>query len=67
MDVDLQNHSGIHLFEYKHERNAIVLLMTFLEIIPKIITAYGNAIDPENEEWSPGRKRAFLMGIGETI
>lgn len=67
IDVDLQNYTGIHLFEEEHERNAIVLLMTFLEIIPKIITAYGNAIDPENEEWSPGRKSAFLMGIGETI
>ncbi|PFZ73690.1 hypothetical protein COL72_08435 [Bacillus toyonensis] len=67
VDVDLQNYTGAYLLEGEHERSAIVLLMTFLEIIPKIITAYSNASDVDNEEWSSDKKSEFLMGIGETI
>jgi hypothetical protein len=65
IDIDLESYIGDYLMDPNYERDSKVILKTFLEIIPKLLTSYYN--DCENDEWSPDRKKEFFTQIGETI
>lgn len=65
IDIDLEAYIGDYMMETASIRESKIILKTFLEIIPKILTAYHN--DVQNEEWSPERKREFFTQIGVTI
>ncbi|MFD9275320.1 hypothetical protein NX819_14710 [Bacillus subtilis] len=65
LDIDLDKYLGQYFMDHEYERNAKVILTTFLEIIPKIITVYH--LDIENGEWSVDKKIEFFDSIGTQI
>ncbi|MGG4548359.1 hypothetical protein ABER02_11255 [Rossellomorea marisflavi] len=65
IDIDLETYTGDYMMDPETERESKIILKTFLEIIPKLLTAYHN--DSVNEDWSPERKREFFTQIGATI
>lgn len=65
IDIDLETYVGDYMMDPSRERESKIILKTFLEVIPKLLTAYHN--DNANEDWSPERKREFFTQIGATI
>ncbi|PFX43525.1 hypothetical protein COL32_14430 [Bacillus pseudomycoides] len=65
IDIDFESYTGNYLMCQDYEIKAIVSLITFLEIIPKILTGYHD--DKANDIWSITEKINFFTGIGESI
>ena len=65
IDIDLESYVGDYMMDEEYEKNAKIILKTFLEIIPKILTNYH--LDIENGEWSIGKRNDFFTSIGEII
>lgn len=65
VDIDLENYIGQYVYDIEEEKNAKVILTVFLEVIPKILTAYH--LDIENKEWSVEKKITFFNSIGSSI
>ncbi|UAT31987.1 hypothetical protein K7T73_07140 [Bacillus badius] len=65
IDIDFESYVGNYFMDEEYKKQAKVILITFLEIIPKILTSYH--LDRENEAWSVQEKIRFFTSIGETI
>lgn len=65
IDINFENYLGEYFMDEPDLLKARVILMVSLEVIPKIIASYGNAL--ENDEWSIERKIDLLLEIGENI
>lgn len=65
IDIDFESYIGNYIMRQEYEKISIVTLVTFLEIIPKILTSYRNDLD--NVVWSVNEKVNFFTGIGEAI
>ncbi|WP_427127938.1 hypothetical protein ACQCPQ_31055 (plasmid) [Priestia megaterium] len=65
IDIDFESYTGNYIMHQEEEKNSLITLITFLEIIPKILTRYRNDLD--NEEWSIDEKVNFFTGIGADI
>lgn len=61
IEIDLESYVGDCLMHPECEKKSIVTLVTFLEIIPKILTSH------HNDEWSVDKKVGFFTNIGESI
>lgn len=67
IDIDFETYIGNHLMRQEYEKKSIVTLITFLEIIPKILTSYHNDKEKEDAPWSIDEKVRFFTSIGESI
>lgn len=67
IDIDFERYTGNYIMHDEYERDCIVTLVTFLEIIPKILTSYHNDSDKDTGNWSLEKKVEFFTGIGATI
>lgn len=65
VDIDFSSYVGDYLLNDEYTTNSSVILLTFLEILPKVIAAYKT--DCNNKEWSEEIKVKFFTGIGESI
>ncbi|MEH6842481.1 hypothetical protein V7Z47_28620 [Priestia megaterium] len=65
IDIDFERYMGDYMMHEHEEKISLVTLVTFLEIIPKILTSYQNDLD--NDVWSVDKKVDFFSGIGEAI
>lgn len=65
IDIDFERYMGDYMMHEYEEKISLVTLVTFLEIIPKILTSYRNDLD--NDVWSVNKKVDFFSGIGEAI
>jgi len=67
IDIDFDTYIGNHIIRQDYEKKSIVTLITFLEIIPKILTGYHNDKEKEDTPWSIDEKVRFFTSIGESI
>lgn len=65
VDIDFETYVGEYLCEHFESTKTKVILKTFLEVIPKIISSYH--LDLENKEWSEDIKVEFFTDIGKSI
>ncbi|MED2940638.1 hypothetical protein [Cytobacillus horneckiae] len=68
VDIDFKSYTGEYMFMMdvqEEEMKSKVILMTFLEVLPKILTSYGN--DKESEEWTNDSRSTFFSEIGRVI
>lgn len=65
IDIDFESYTGNYLLRQDYEKKSIVALITFLEIIPKILTSFHN--DKDDKVWSPDEKVNFFSNIGASI
>ncbi|MED4402073.1 hypothetical protein [Metabacillus fastidiosus] len=67
IDIDFETYVGNYIMRQDYEKKSIVTLITFLEIIPKILTSYHNDKEKEDTPWSIDEKVCFFTSIGESI
>lgn len=66
VDIEFDTYIGDHsLLKIEEEIKSSVILMVFLEIIPKILTCYH--MDKENKDWSEKIKVDFFSDMGKSI
>lgn len=65
VDIDFESYVGDYLLKDEYITNSSVILLTFLEILPKIMATYKT--NCESSEWSENVKFRFFTNIGESI
>src|SRR5699024_4189392 len=66
VDIEFDTYTGEHvLLKMEDEMKSCVILLVFLELIPKIMTGY--YMDKENADWSEKIKIDFFTDIGKSI
>lgn len=65
VNINLDTYIGNFISLDPKERAALVILLTYLEIFPRLLTSYSN--DIENELWSQDKKIQFFNDIGNDI
>lgn len=65
IDINFETYLGDYFMDDEDELISKLTLLVSLEIIPKIISAYGE--DVENDLWSTEKKANMIAGIGENI
>lgn len=67
IDIDFETYIGNYIMRQDYEKKSIVTLITFLEIIPKILTSYHNDKEKDDNPWSIDEKVRFFTSIGASI
>lgn len=65
VNINFDTYIGDFLSLGHKEQSARIILLTYLEIIPRLLTSYSN--DIENELWSQEKKIEFFNDIGNDI
>lgn len=65
IDISFDKYSGDHLLDLNEIKEPIIILKSFMELLPSVIDSYSEAVD--NGDWNDAIKKEFINGLGESV